>query len=457
MSLRREWRLRTSVRVGLPLWVLTIAMILSASVASAGGVGGRVSAVGGVAIDAAGVVAKPTAEEAKLYRDMVIKAAQPVAPELNQPVELRKISLKAIEEAVAKSDLDTTYEMPEEIRFLAGIQRIQYILVYPENGDIVLAGPGEGWKVDEAGNHIGVTTGRPVLRLEDLVVALRTVHNAREGGITVSIDPTEEGRRRYNQLQRNISKVTPEVLRSIEKAFGPQQITIQGVPDSSRFARMLFASDYHMKRIAMKLDPSPIKALPSYVEMIQRDRAKVTNAMPRWWLACNYEPIGKSADGMAFEIRGAGVKVMTEDELIGADGSIAGTGKTSPTAQKWADLMTAKYDELSVQQPVFGELRNMMDLAVVAALITKEDLLAKANLEVPTLTKTDGKLGITHWHAPKTIATQCSALRGNGEVIVTASGGVEITSWQVADRVAESATAGEVRAKSAKTGSLWWN
>jgi hypothetical protein len=283
------------------------------------------------------------------------------------------------------------------------------------------------------------------------------VHNAREGGITVSIDPTEEGRRRYNQLQRNISKITPEVLRSIEKAFGPQQITIQGVPDSSRFARMLFASDYHMKRIAMKLDPSPLKALPSYVEMIQRDRAKVTNAMPRWWLACNYEPVGKSADGMAFEIRGAGVKVMTEDELIGADGSIAGTGKTSPTAQKWADLMTAKYDELSVQQPVFGELRNMMDLAVVAALITKEDLLAKANLEIPTLTKTDGKLGITHWHAPKTIATQCSALRGNGEVIVTASGGVEITSWQVADRVVESATAGEVRAKSGKTGSLWWN
>jgi hypothetical protein len=180
--------------------------------------------------------------------------------------------------------------------------------------------------------------------------------------------------------------------------------------------------------------------------------------MPRWWLACNYEPLGKSADGLAWEIRGQGVKVMTEDEVIGADGSVTGTGKANPAAQKWANLMTEKYDELSVKEPIFGELRNIMDLAVVAALIAKENMLSKAHLEIPTLTSKDSKLHLVAFPAPKTVPTQCSFMKGNGETIVTASGGVEISSWHVADRAVESAEAAKVRTTAAAKGDgLWWN
>jgi hypothetical protein len=442
-----------------PWWLLAAGLILALTTLSwAGHSGvGRFGAVGGVSIDADGVVAAPSVEARRELREHYLKTFKPVAPELNQPVEIRKISLKAIEEAVAKADKQTTYYLPDEIRFLAGIQRIQYIFVYPEENDIVLAGPGEGWKIDENANYVGVTTGRPVLRLEDLMVAFRTVHDARQGGITVSIDPTEEGRQRLNQLKRQISKFTGDTVAAFEKALGSQRITITGVPDTSRFARMLFCSDYHMKRIAMKLDASPVKGLPSYVDMLKSGGAKPANMMPRWWLACNYEPLAKSPDGLAWEIRGPGVKVMTEDELIGDDGSAKGTGKANPTAQKWADLMTEKYDELSVKEPVFGELRNLMDLCVVAALITKEDMLTKAKLEIPAIAAKNSKMELTHWHAPKTVPTQVSATRGGGEVIITASGGVEITSWQVTEKSVENAAVGEVRAKSAKAGSLWWN
>jgi Protein of unknown function (DUF1598) len=442
-----------------PWWLAAAGLILAlATLSHAGHSGiGRFGAVGGVSIQADGVVAAPIVEARRELREHYLKDFKPIAAELNQPVELRKISLKAIEEACAEADKQTTYYLPDEIRFLAGIQRIQYVFVYPEENDIVLAGPGEGWKIDEDANYVGVTTGRPVLRLEDLIVALRTVHDARQGGITVSIDPTEEGRRRLNELKQVSKQFTPATAASFEKALGPQQITITGVPDTSRFARMLFCSDYHMKRIAMKLDASPVKGLPSYVDMLKQGSGKPANMMPRWWLACNYEPLAKSPDGLAWEIRGPGVKAMTEDELIGEDGSVKGTGKANPAAQKWADLMTAKYDELSVKQPVFGELRNLMDLCVVAALITKEDMLAKAKLEIPTIAKKDSKMELTHWHAPKTVPTQVSVTRGGGDVIVTASGGVEITSWQVADKSVENAAVGEVRAKAAKPGSLWWN
>jgi hypothetical protein len=445
-------------RLGITVWLATVALLATAASYSLAGNGiSRIGAVGGVSIDAHGVVGAKIPEEAKLIREQYVKDFRPVPAELNAPVELRKISLRAIEEAVAKSQADITYKLPDEIRYLGGIQRIQYVFVYPEENDIVLAGPGEGWKVDENANHVGVTTGRPVLRLEDLMVALRTVDNARQGGITVSIDPSEEGRQRYAQLQRSIKQVTGETLVAIEKAFGPQQITISGVPDTSRFAIMMFCSDYHMKRIAMKLDPSPVKGLPSYVDMIKSSRAGAGSVMPRWWLACNYEPLGKSPDGLAYEIRGPGVKVLTEDELIGADGSVKGTGKVNANAQKWADLMTEKYDELSVKQPVFGELRNLMDLCVVAALIAKDDLLGKAKLEIPTLASENSKLGVVKWHAPKTVPTQVSATKHSGGTIVTASGGVEINSWEIANQTIESAAAAEVRSKSAGSGSLWWN
>ena len=40
--------------------------------------------------------------------------------------------------------------------------------------------------------------------------------------------------------------------------------------------------------------------------------------------------------------------------------------------------MTDRYEALSKAEPVFAELRNCMDLAVVAALVARENLTAKA-------------------------------------------------------------------------------
>src|SRR6185436_3405673 len=310
------------------------------------------------------------------------------------------------EEAIAKSKDKNGLDLPEEIQYLAGIQRIEFVFLYPEQNDIVLAGPGEGWKVDGNANIVGITTGRPVIRLEDLMLAMRTTENARNGGISVSIDPTEEGRVAFERAAAPYQKsgFSPEVSEVLEKAMGPQKISINGVPTTSHLARTLVASDYKMKRIAMKLEASPVKGLGSYIDMI---KSQPKNVMPRWWMACDYEPMAKSADGLAWQLRGKGVKVMTEDEVI-AQGKVAGTGKTSDAAQKWADNMTDKYDELSVAEPVFGELRNAMDLCIISALIAKENLLAKANLKIPTLMGGDSQPTEWNWNAPTQVDTQCS-------------------------------------------------
>jgi hypothetical protein len=438
------------------LMALAAVVSLVAMSVSFAGHGGRVAAVGGVSIDPSGVVELADVKLKNEARDAALKEYKSAPAGLNAPAELRKISLRAIEEAVAKAGKDHAFELPDEIRFLAGIQRIQYVFVYPEQNDIVIAGPGEGWKLDDSGNYIGVTTGRPVLRLEDLVVALRTVENARQGGISVSIDPTAEGRQAFEKFMATQRTFNPGVLAGIEKALGRQDITITGVPNTSNFARVLVAADFRMKRIAMKLEKSPLKELPSFLDMMKG--GKLDNMMPRWWLACNYEPMGKSEDGLAWELRGQGVKVMTEDEFIAEDGTVKGTGRVNPIAQEWSELMTTHYDALSAKEPIFGELRNLMDLCVIAALISKEGMLEKASLELPTILGENNKLELASNYAPKSIATQCSFVKRDREFLITASGGVDISSWEVASKAVTEPGVGQVREKAApKSGGMWWN
>jgi hypothetical protein len=426
-----------------------------------GGIGSFGNRVGGVFVDAAGMVT-PLDKSTKIpLRDFLRKTHLAAPAELNSSVEMRMVSLRRLEEAVQASGQSTAEMLPDDLRFLAGMQRIQYVLVYPEERDIVLAGPGEGWKVDEQGDIVGVTTGRPVLRIEDLIVAFRTVDNARQGGISCSIDPTPEGQQRYEALMaKGGLKAGAGALAAVKRAFGPQAISVTGVPADSHLARVLVSSDFHMKRIAMKLDPSPLKELPSFLDMLKRDGTHLGNMMPRWWMACDYEPLGRSEDGLAFELRGRGVKCLTEEEVVAAGGRREGTGKINPAAQKWANEMTSHYNELSQKEAAFGELRNVMDLCVIAALIAKEQLLAKAQCELPTLFGASGTLGVASIPAPKTVETQCSAMHTGSEYVFTASGGVQIASWQVADKTELRPAVAQIRLQArptSSTGSVWWN
>jgi Protein of unknown function (DUF1598) len=446
------------------IWVLSAVLV---AVAISGAVfagfnnnNGFGNQVGGVWINPDGIPVNVAADEQTKLNELRMEAFSPPASALKKPVELRKVSLKAIEQALRDNGRHHLDALPDELKYLAGIQRIQFVLLYPESNDIVIAGPGEGWKLDGKGNMVGVTTGRPVLNLEDLLVAFRTVEAARQGQLSCSINPTPEGRQRYAQLMKRVSSFTPDVVPAIEQAFGDQAITVSGVAPTSHFARVLVAADYKMKRIGMKLEPSPVKGLSSFVDMAP---AKLDNMMPRWWMACNYEPLGRSEDGLAWELRGTGVKVMTEDEFVdNVNGTVRGTGKTSPAAARWSEQFTAKYDDLAVKEPVFGDLRNLMDMSVIAALFAKEQLAAKAKCDLTELTSANGKTLIGEGNAPKKVPTQSSAMKRGSNWIITASGGVSINSWEVADKSEVLPTVGATREKAkpvagAASDGLWWN
>ena len=197
-----------------------------------------------------------------------------------------------------------------------------------------------------------------------------------------------------------------------------------------------------MKRLGMGFERAPIDGMPSFLDLFTGRTAGVQNMMPRWWLAPNYEPIRRDADGLAWELRGQGVKCLTEQDMMVAGGGRKHTGKGDPTAEKWANTFTEKFEELAHEDSTFGQLRNVMDLAVVAALLSKEGLTQFAGLEMPQLT---GGVALAEFPAPRSVASQASMVRKHGNWIISVSGGVQIFPWQVADRTEVSRELASVR------------
>jgi len=414
--------------------------------------------VGGISIDATGVVTKATAVEAAAEHRRLAAHVRGGVGDVVAPTKMRMVSLRGLEAALIEARENKVDVLPEEVRYLAGLQRVEYIFVYPETNDIVLAGPAEGWKLNDKNDVVGVTSGLPVLHLHDLMVALQTANNANEGdGISCSFNPTEEGNRAFAAYMRKVRTFTPAVKTGLERAVGPRNVVVTGVPQDSHFAQVLVAADYQMKRYAMHLDRSPTPELGSFLDVIRAKRANAKNMSPRWWLTTDYETLARSEDRLSWQIRGKGVKCMTEDDFVNADGERTGSGKADPVAQAWADMMTNSYENVSKHDTVFRDLRNLMDLSVVGALIEKEGMLATAKLEIPALLGKTNAVQTVSYTTPKKLPTQCSFTKIGREWVITASGGVQFESWAAADNNEVVASVGETRLASVdKDAKAWW-
>jgi len=435
---------------------LLVSMVSPSGAGPNNGNNGFRQSVGGVAVSPEGVVANTTVDELNKLRKLRVEAQTPVPEEMGGKVALRKISLKRLA-AELKKHIEADKKLPDEIYYLGGLQRIQYVFVYPEENDIVLAGPAEGWKVDELGNVCGKTTNQPVLHLEDLLVALRATEQVSAGRVTCSIDPSQEGMARLlTWIKTQDGKLNADArttAATVEETLGPQNITFSGIDATSRFARVLFAADFRMKRIAMGFERSPVSSVKSFLAMTTGG-----DMFPRWWLTTNYDSLLKSEDGLAWEIRGQGVKAMTESSFFQANGARDPNGKANPVAQKWADDMTKNYAALAEASPIFSELRNVMDMAVVVALIKKEGLAGKANFDMQAFI--GQPVPVSQLMAPKTVPTQASFIKKANKTILSASGGVEIKPQQVLEKQEMSKTLAPIHKEAAVDATnwqWWWN
>jgi len=400
-----------------------------------GGLGNQ--AVGGISVDADGIV-----------RSLDPKALESLAAERNRALtdagwsgaaaESRTVSLKAVAAAVKESVAKGT-PLPVEVQFLGGLQRIERVFVDPDGHDLLLCGPSDALVVDRSGAIVGATSRRPPLHIEDLIVCLRSIEAARAGGMTCSIDPTPEGIAKLQAVLRRQGTMGSDpqaTFTAMEQALGPQQVSVGGVPADSRFARVLVAADYRMKRIGMGFEESGLKELPSYLAMIPAGGRAAT--LPRFWLEPDYDPIARDPDELAWSIGGRRMKCLTESDVAEKGGMKRGAVPADAIAKKWCDAMTASYDELAAKQPVFAELANCIDLAVVAALIKGRQLDARAGCDLTPLTDPAG-LKLPSYDVPTSVPTVARGLKKGSTWVLSASGGVKFQPWQFATNTAESA------------------
>ncbi|MDO4575872.1 MAG: DUF1598 domain-containing protein [Planctomycetia bacterium] len=406
------------------------------------------SAVGGVLVDAEGMLSLATADQLKTLENARLEAMQSIQKGLDQTADTRRISLKKLNGIAARCVAEGK-AIPDSVKYLGGLTAIENVFVYPEENDIVLVGPAEGWTVGPKGVMVGKNSGKPIMLLEDLVVAIRSASGSERHVFAVSIDPTEAGLKTVHAYVSQIRAVTnaSRVAKQLEEKLGNQVVTLTGVEANSHFAYVLAAADYRMKQISMGSTKSPVKSLTSFVPMIQSPEE--ANVLPRWWMAPNYAAITRSEDGLAWSLSGGSVVTLTETEMFDGDRLVKKTVGMSTAFQKWADLMTENFDALSKAEPIFGQLRNCMDCAMVAAMIAEGDLLEKVNdlealLSAPEFT--------TSYPVPRMVPSTAVVAKKGGGFLFT-NGGVSIDMWKPIQtaRVAEDLKAGKY-----PVGKSWW-
>ena len=352
-----------------------------------GGVGSTViqtGVVGGVKVDGESVLREQAVAINAQVLDQLKKGLQSADQDVSQKTDLRMISLKSLNKQLEQA-VEQKAPIPVEVQYMAGMQRIKYVIVDEENHDIVIAGPAEGLVPDEYGNVVGTESGTPAIHLEDFLVALRSATEARTGqGISVSMDPTPEGVRNLQALYAKQNQFTPALVDDIQEAMGEHVISLTGVPKDTRFSQILVAADYRMKRLAMGLADSKVRNLPSVIEMAAKARNKMRGA-PRMWMECNYQPMATDQSRSVWELRGQGVRALTENEFHDKDGNKVKAKKDNKFATRWANNLTERFEEIAKSEPVFGDLRNLMDLSVVAGVIEREALVDKTGADISTL------------------------------------------------------------------------
>ena len=380
------------------VFVLLLAGLLSAA-------GGAFAQVGGVLIDAEGVVNSQSFTMSKATIKSLQEEASALPGGLNEPVNSRYVSLRSV----------LSNEPDRMADSLAGLTRIEVVVADPEAKDIYIGGPAEPYAAGPSGRVLGAATGRAVIPRTHLVAALRHVAAGRSA-YGCSIDPQPERLANLREyLRRNSSPASAERIRGryteMARVLGPQEISVFGVDERSRLGLAAVEADLVMKEIALGKRKSGVREVGSHLALIRPNG----NNLQRWWFAPKYEAIEASADRRTFRLLGPRLKLLAQDEIAGPDGVRTDAPVTRESTAEFAVRFSDHMDELATVQPTIATLQNVTDLLIVAELIRSEDLAsvgfdplaAAAALPPPEPLPA----------APRTVASAATTWRAGGLVL----------------------------------------
>lgn len=450
---------------------LIITTIAPESWVDVGGPGSIKEFATGVWVDPAGLMKKLAPETDRSLAAARRQAAAVLASgNPRRSSALRKVSLTRLEREVQL--LHALGREPDEaMASLAGLQRIKYVFFYPASGDIVLAGPAGDWRRDLEGRVVDIEQGRPVVQLDDLVVVLRNALG-KDPQFGCSIVPTKAGLAAAQAVNDKWSagSLRPgqrdKWLKELRDGLGEQDIEYYGIDPRTRAARVIVEADYRMKLVGMGLEEGTL-GVTSYLDSIEvaKGQAPPTMSVLRWWFTLNYQALKATEGRDGFELRGPGVQVLSENEFLTQRGDRVHTGKSDELNSKFAQSFTKHFETLAAKYPVYADMRNIFDLALVAALIKSHDLPGQADWHL-THFGPGGDYQVELGVAPARVDSVINHRVINGKhVVAGVSGGVTVDPRKLASReaveVVRSSEMAEYRQNSAPTTlprhAWWWD
>jgi len=332
----------------------------------------------GVFVDPAGTLHRMRTDSRKslklLKKESKKDSGNRVARKTSQ---LRKVSLNRLEK---QAQLLAAQGKPidDVMQNLAGIYEISYLMFVPETNDVIIAGPAGNWQQDDEGRIVNASTEKPTLQMDDLVVCLRNVYS-NNGKFGCAITPRQENLRDTKQFVSK-SKLKGKAWRTkLRETLGKQDIEVFGVDPETHAGRVLVEADYRMKLVAMGLEDT-IPEIPSYLSRIQLAPGGGLPPMDvvRWWFTMNYKDVVADPEKEIFTFTGTGVKVLSENELIDDQGVRVHTGKSKGPTAGYARDFTENFDKIADKYPVYRQLKNVFDLAIVSAIIRNQRLDKRA-------------------------------------------------------------------------------
>jgi hypothetical protein len=194
------------------------------------------------------------------------------------------------------------------------------------------------------------------------------------------------------------------------------------------------------------------------------DRAVPNENMQRWYFTPNYDCVRVADDELAMELVGQGVKLVGASELVGATGKRSSAGNQSRASMMYCQAFTNNYPQIAQRSAVYGQLKNLIDLAMAAAYIQKQDYYSQAGWKMDVLGD-ESQYTIERFEAPKNVEPASNAVWKGNNLMLPIGGGVQmepVRALQAENRLKdEKGTVKQardsVKLDSLAAGQWWWD
>ncbi len=343
------------------------------------------------------------------------------------PARHRCVSLRGVARQVVRQRLSGV-AIDDELRHLAGLSRIQYVVLLPQQRDVVLVGPvggiqsHQGWFRDRQ-------SGLPALRLDFLTACLTAVIAGQPLGC--SIDPTPQSLAAAAKVGTAIRDrevplgMAEEALR---QALGEQSIRVFGIAGDTPLAYLMVQADRHMKRLSLGLEPMP-RGIPNYLDLVTKhiDRGPPDGQLLRLWFTASRLAVRVCGNAQVYELAGRPMKLSSETQLSGPHGERL----DSPDDIRLVEFVNGfnkNLGDIIWAYPAYGALQSVYEAAGIAEILRRSDahpwiaqllaplLLDDASAGVLSVPRRVESIATGHWVKQ----------RGKRHFILLASGGVRV-------------------------------